>query len=486
MLGLNKYMALSLDSRSQKTGGDFNINSNFVSLNYPFLNRSTGRAWSGLGISMMDDRSGGIYQSQEAAISYAVNIRLSRYQIISLGFKGLFQTRRIDLDGYFTGQQYIPDRGFDQSLSNGEALTKYTNSFSTFSTGIYWQQIDRKENVTAYWGVSIFDVNKPNDSFLGNQSQLSSTIVFNGGLRAYQNQNLSILPELLYTISSSNHVINLGARWQYELRQLQNKENAKLDILTKYVVGRSGIIGAQWHRENFSFGLSYDFPLFNNNAANLGAIEVGLEIRKLVSTKNKNKKKNSKDTTKKKQPSKKTKKTPATVTEKIPKPIAPKRTNDSDSVVANTDGNNKNTIPAIVIVKPDTVPLNPTTEVGKIKHEPLIVEKITLHFQFDYNSIDLDDETEDFIKQLSETLEEDKDLKVKITGHTDNKGPEKFNEKLSLKRAEVVKSVLLKNGISIERVNTEGKGMNAPITENETETGRRKNRRVEIVLYYLR
>jgi outer membrane protein OmpA-like peptidoglycan-associated protein len=143
-------------------------------------------------------------------------------------------------------------------------------------------------------------------------------------------------------------------------------------------------------------------------------------------------------------------------------------------------------VPAIAIVKPDTLPSNPTAEVGKLKHEPLIVEKITLHFQFDYNSVDLDDETEDFIKQLSETLQEDKELKVKITGHTDNKGPAKFNEKLSLKRAETVKSFLLKNGISIERQNAEGKGMSAPITENETETGRRKNRRVEILLYYQR
>jgi type IX secretion system PorP/SprF family membrane protein len=492
MLGLNKYMALSLDSRSQKTGGDFNINSNFVSLSYPFLNRSTGRAWSGLGISMMDDRSGGIYQSQEAAISYAVNIRLSRYQILSVGFKGLFQTRRIDLDGYVTGQQYVPDRGFDQSLSNGESLSKYTNSFSTFSTGLYWQQVDRKENVIGYWGVSIFDINKPNDSFLGSESQLSSTIVFNGGVRAYQNQNLSILPELLYTISSSNHVINVGARWQYQIKQLQNKVDAKVDILTKYVVGRSGIIGAQWHKENFSFGLSYDFPLFNSNPANLGALEVGLEIRKLVLTKNKNKnsKKNSKDSTKKKKkkPSKKTKKTvPTTVPIKTSKPVATKQPNDSDSIVVKSDDSNKNTmVPAIAIVKPDTLPSNPTAEVGKLKHEPLIVEKITLHFQFDYNSVDLDDETEDFIKQLSETLQEDKELKVKITGHTDNKGPAKFNEKLSLKRAETVKSFLLKNGISIERQNAEGKGMSAPITENETETGRRKNRRVEILLYYQR
>ncbi|MFM6347629.1 MAG: type IX secretion system membrane protein PorP/SprF, partial [Dolichospermum sp.] len=48
LVGNTRYATVSLLSRNQKTGGDFNIMSNFVSATYPLLNRSTGKPWSGL------------------------------------------------------------------------------------------------------------------------------------------------------------------------------------------------------------------------------------------------------------------------------------------------------------------------------------------------------------------------------------------------------------------------------------------------------
>ncbi len=474
MIGITKYMSASLDSRSQRTGGDFSVNSNIASFTRPLLNRSTGRAWSGIGITMMDDRSGGNFKTQEATISYAVNIRLSRYRILSMGFKGLYQTRRISFAGYNTGLQFVPDRGFDNSLSSGESQGELTNSFTTFSTGLYWQETDRYDNVTGYWGISIFDLNKPNDSFAGTNSKLSSSLVFTGGFRAYQNRELSIFPELLYTGSSSNHLVNIGARWQYEIRPMPNQKGDKVDVLTKYAFGRSAILGVQLHRENFSVGMSYDFPVLNNNPSNLGALEVGIEIRKLVLTRaGKDRLRRQKENEKKK-----------SATKKLPnqKPVVRKTTSDSLKNLAIKD----KVEAQIEIVKPDTAQSKPIVEAGKLKHEPLIVEKITLHFQFEFNSVDLDDETEKFLNELRETLGEDKDLKIKIVGHTDNVGQEKFNQKLSLRRAESVRNFLLKNGIAKERIYAEGKGMSVPLVENETEEGRRKNRRVEIVLYYER
>ncbi len=470
MIGISKYMSVSLDSRNQKTGGDFSVNSNIVSFTRPFLNPSTGRAWSGIGITMMDDRSGGIFKTQEATISYAVNIRLSRYRVLSMGFKGLYQTRRISLAGYNTGSQFVPDRGFDNSLPNGESSGELTNSFSTFSTGLYWQETDRKENVTGYWGVSLFDLNKPNDSFAGTNSQLSSSLVFTGGFRAYQNRELSIFPELLYTGSSSNHLVNMGARWQYEIKPMPNQKADKVDLLTKYVLGRSAILGVQFHRENVSLGMSYDFPLFNSNPSNLGALELGIEIRKLVLTRTgKDRIRRQKETERKK-----------SITKKLPsqKPVVRKTTTDSLKKFAEKD----KVETQIEIEKPDTTQSKPIAEAGKIKHEPLIVEKITLRFQFKFNSVDLDDGTEDFLNDLSKTLEDDPRLKIKIIGHTDNIGSEKFNQRLSLKRAETIQRFLLKRGINQTRITVDGRGMMQSLTNNETEEDRATNRRVEILL----
>ncbi|MBI3219224.1 MAG: PorP/SprF family type IX secretion system membrane protein [Bacteroidetes bacterium] len=481
-IGTNKYMSASLISRSQSTGGDFSINSNQLSLQRPLLNRSTGRAWSGIGITFLDDRSGGVFRSEEITLSYAVNIRLSRYRILSLGFKGLYQSRRISLDGYYTGSQYVPDRGFDGSLPSGETMNELTNSFSTFSTGLYWQQVDRQDQVEAYWGLSLFDINKPNDAFLNKQNQLASTLVFAGGFRAYQQADLSIFPEVLYGMNSAGHLMNVGARWQYNLKR-KPREQAHIDLLTKYVIGRSGIVGAQLHQGNFSFGLSYDFPLFVNNPSNLGALEVGVEIRKLTKTNTAKRK-----TKIKRKKSRKPSRPVAYRRVPVPKKQIPKANLDSLAAITPVKSITvqDTTAAPIELVKMDTSKVNLNAEAGRVSHEPMIVEKITLHFQFEFNSVDLDDKTEEFLDQLSETLTEDPALKVKITGHTDNIGSAKFNQRLSQKRAEAILNELIKKGISTDRISAEGKGLSNPITTNETEAGRSKNRRVEILLYYER
>ena len=73
------------------------------------------------------------------------------------------------------------------------------------------------------------------------------------------------------------------------------------------------------------------------------------------------------------------------------------------------------------------------------------------------------------------------DLEVIVAvGHTDSVGPEAYNQRLSVRRAEAVKAYLVSKGIEANRVYTEGKGEAQPIADNKTKEGRAKNRRVEI------
>jgi len=65
-------------------------------------------------------------------------------------------------------------------------------------------------------------------------------------------------------------------------------------------------------------------------------------------------------------------------------------------------------------------------------------------------------------------------------GHTDSKGTDAYNQKLSVKRSEAVKAYLVGKGIEKNRVYTEGKGEKQPVADNKTAEGRAKNRRVEI------
>ncbi len=73
------------------------------------------------------------------------------------------------------------------------------------------------------------------------------------------------------------------------------------------------------------------------------------------------------------------------------------------------------------------------------------------------------------------------DLEVIVAvGHTDSVGPEAYNQRLSVRRAEAVKAYLVSKGIEANRVYTEGKGEAQPVADNKTKDGRAKNRRVEI------
>ena len=65
-------------------------------------------------------------------------------------------------------------------------------------------------------------------------------------------------------------------------------------------------------------------------------------------------------------------------------------------------------------------------------------------------------------------------------GHTDSVGSDAYNQKLSIRRSEAVKSYLVSKGVEKNRVYTEGKGEKQPVADNKSAEGRAKNRRVEI------
>lgn len=71
------------------------------------------------------------------------------------------------------------------------------------------------------------------------------------------------------------------------------------------------------------------------------------------------------------------------------------------------------------------------------------------------------------------------DIKIEIKGHSDNVGNADFNLELSKKRAMAVYSYLIKKGVSADRLSYSYYGMSKPITSNDTEEGRKINRRVE-------
>ncbi len=88
----------------------------------------------------------------------------------------------------------------------------------------------------------------------------------------------------------------------------------------------------------------------------------------------------------------------------------------------------------------------------------------------------------DTIDKLAAFLKKYPTRNVLVEGHTDNVGSETYNLGLSQQRADAVKTALITEGVSQDRIKTKGYGESQPVASNATSGGRQLNRRVEIVI----
>ena len=115
----------------------------------------------------------------------------------------------------------------------------------------------------------------------------------------------------------------------------------------------------------------------------------------------------------------------------------------------------------------------PIFELGR----KLIIENLL----FDVNSATLPDTVKE-LEILYQFMKNKQNVTILVEGHTDDKGSHPYNDRLSIMRAESVKNYLVRRGIAPERIKTVGYGKRKPIAPNDTEFGRRLNRRTEIVI----
>jgi outer membrane protein OmpA-like peptidoglycan-associated protein len=101
---------------------------------------------------------------------------------------------------------------------------------------------------------------------------------------------------------------------------------------------------------------------------------------------------------------------------------------------------------------------------------------------FDTDKYDLKPESAEELLQLVELMKMNPKMEVMITGHTDNQGAADYNVKLSENRAASVVAYLVKAGIASARLKWKGYGDSRPAAANDTEEGRAKNRRIELVI----
>ncbi len=132
----------------------------------------------------------------------------------------------------------------------------------------------------------------------------------------------------------------------------------------------------------------------------------------------------------------------------------------------------------------EVIERKPTVETAARAVETALLDGKTIRFNgvlFEHDKASLKPSAVAEIAALARALKARTDTRVRIEGHTDDRGNKQYNLQLSVRRAEAVVAALVVEGISRERFDPVGFGFSRPVASNGSEEGRALNRRVDIV-----
>lgn len=102
-----------------------------------------------------------------------------------------------------------------------------------------------------------------------------------------------------------------------------------------------------------------------------------------------------------------------------------------------------------------------------------------VNIEFDFGKSEVSAESEKDIELIAESMKKNPEMKIAVNGHTDDKGSDDYNMKLSLDRAKSVVQKLIDYGINKDRLSAVGYGKSRPIAPNDSDENRKRNRRTE-------
>ena len=127
--------------------------------------------------------------------------------------------------------------------------------------------------------------------------------------------------------------------------------------------------------------------------------------------------------------------------------------------------------------------INKATGAATVTVSSKVIDRLTLHVNFDFDKAAIRDADTAELQKAIGFVKKYQGYKASIEGHTDSRGTERYNQRLSERRAAAVKEHLLKHGVADgARIKSAGYGKSKPIADNSTEKGRFENRRVEILI----
>jgi OOP family OmpA-OmpF porin len=161
------------------------------------------------------------------------------------------------------------------------------------------------------------------------------------------------------------------------------------------------------------------------------------------------------------------------------KTVSPTSTTSYTAKVAGPGGSTTCSVNVTVTVQPPPPPPPPAR----------VIDRLTIHVNFDFDKSNIRKADEAELKKAIDFVRKYPGAKVELEGHTDSKGTEEYNQKLSEKRAEATRQYLIKEGaVDKEMISAKGYGELRPVAPNKTKDGkdnpegRAENRRVEVLI----
>lgn len=443
----DNYWAADALHRSQQTAPDFSINSTSFSFKYPHLMPNRQNVQGGFGLNVMNDQSGSTntFEVQEVGLSYALQFKSDIGETLSFGVSGFHHKQGFTFSNFLTNTQYIPDRGFDSSINNGETLQELSDTYLRINTGMLYQYMNKNGQLISRLGFSIFDVNRPESSFFNTGSKVPPTYMGELFFSIYQTPKLNVTPNFLWVHHTKRNRLNIGLSGDYKVAN-----DTKIGLGLRYLVGRDLINSIELQKGILSIGMAYDLSVSAKNSANTGAFEFGLKLKGLVREKEKRKKVNPK---------------------KVPKTLKP-------------EIEQRNTLQPIFLPNYEPIAQLPIERISVKSTKPIktgtaqAVQSYT--FNYSLNQYALKQRIKKELSPILNSLMDDENKIVIIEGHTDSTGGEDLNNQLSLTRAQTIADYLIENGVSEKRIQVRGYGEVIPVSNNNTPLGRAMNRRVVI------
>ncbi|HEX8528430.1 MAG TPA: PorP/SprF family type IX secretion system membrane protein [Cytophagales bacterium] len=455
-----------LSYRKQGTGEEDNVITPSLTYAQPFLSRATGRKWGGMGVAIVHEKAGyeGMLQHAGAVAAYAHHVYLSDKFTLSGGLQlGLFR-RGIDVSRLTTGSQYV-NGAYDPGAALGENLTAGTRTYLTIAPGLSWAALDEAGENKAFLGVSLFNANRPNASFTEKADRMATNLVLNGGYRLLRKGTFDFTPTFRYIRERSTSQTNIGALSRFNFESPGGLLKAGgIGLGTWYSVNNAAIVSLEITQPSYFINFSYDLPATNKTVTRrvTNAVEVSIGWTMDL----KAKRKAHKESTPEARPE--------------PAPVQPAQQPQEATPAGQPAGRNDNQ-PAATTgqTRQENGQEAPQSPKAAAKLTPAEQKTLRRQASFQLGSSELSPASEELVAEIKAVLDAHPDQVLEISGHTCNIGTDAVNQKVSLERAERVKSSLVQAGIAADRIRTVGHSDRYPVASNATEAGRRKNRRVE-------